>query len=124
MADKPLVILHGDIKTTPLSAEARGEAGVLLRLLQRGRLLSMPFSRPMPSIAARCHELRIIDTEKRVTWRIVYRIDPNAILVAEVFSKKSRGTPKDVIENCRRRFAKFDADTKRRRNESQSESQI
>ena len=35
-ADKPLAWLHGEIKTPPFSADARLEAGVLLRRLQRG----------------------------------------------------------------------------------------
>jgi phage-related protein len=71
--DKPLVWLHGEIKTPPLSAAARIEAGYLLRRLQRGDHLSMPHSRPMPSIGKYCHELRVNDAS--VTWRVVYRID-------------------------------------------------
>lgn len=47
------------------------EAGFLLRALQRGDKLSMPYSRPMPSIGQRCNELRIVD--ERMDWRIVYR---------------------------------------------------
>jgi hypothetical protein len=35
----------------------------------------------MPGIAARCHELRIQDQDK--TWRIVYRIDRDAIVIAQ-----------------------------------------
>jgi hypothetical protein len=57
--DKPLAWIAGEIKTPPLSAEARQEAGVLLRRLQRGETLSLPESRPMRSIGQRCHELRI-----------------------------------------------------------------
>ena len=33
---KPLVWLKGEVKTPPFSAEARIEAGYLLRLVQRG----------------------------------------------------------------------------------------
>jgi hypothetical protein len=53
--------LHGEVRTPPLSGAARIEAGVLLRRLQRGVSLSLPQSRPMPSIGKRCHELRITD---------------------------------------------------------------
>jgi hypothetical protein len=53
--DKPLVWLHGEIKSPPLSLAARLETGLLLRRLQRGDKLAMPYSRPMPSIGARCH---------------------------------------------------------------------
>jgi len=61
---KPLVWLQSEIKTPPFSAAARMEAGYLLRLLQRGDKLSLPHSRPMPAIGARCHELHIVDEEK------------------------------------------------------------
>jgi len=47
--DKPLVWLHGEIRTPPLSSAARTETGFLLRRLQKGELLSMPHSRPMPA---------------------------------------------------------------------------
>jgi len=60
----------------------------LLRRLQMGESLSMPQSRPMPSIGARCHELRVKD--ERAEWRIFYRIDLDAIIVLEVFQKKRK----------------------------------
>ncbi len=60
----------------------------------------------MPGIDKRCHELRIPDKDK--TWRIVYRIDRDAIIIAEVFDKKSRAIPKRVIDTCKRRFAQYD----------------
>ena len=62
--DRPLVWLRGEVKTPPFSADARIEAGVLLRRLQRGEKLAFPHSRPMPAIGARCHELRITDAGK------------------------------------------------------------
>lgn len=104
--DKPLVILHGEIKSPPLSASARVEAGVALRRLQRGEGLSMPLSRPMPSIGKRCAELRIVD--ESATWRIVYRVDSDAVLIADVFAKKTQATPKSVIDKCKKRFALYD----------------
>ena len=104
--DKPLVWLRGEIKTPPFSPIARIEAGVLLRRLQRGESLSMPHSRPMASIGARCHELRIPDVD--VTWRIIYRIDADAIVIAEVFSKKTGKTPKPIIDTCKRRLRAYD----------------
>jgi phage-related protein len=104
--EKPLVWLHGEVKTPPFSADARMEAGFLLRLLQNGDFLSMPHSRPMPSIGSNCHELRIID--KNTTWRIVYRIDTDAIIILEVFSKKTTQTPKRIIEICKQRLKDYD----------------
>jgi phage-related protein len=61
----------------------------------------------MTSIAKHVHELRIPDED--ATWRIVYRQDPDAIVVLEVFSKKSRSTPQTVIRACRRRLSAYDA---------------
>jgi len=104
--DKPLVWLHGEVKSPPFSAAARIEAGVLLRRLQKGEALSLPYSRPMPGIGVRCHELRIVDEGK--TWRIVYRTDADAIVIAEVFQKASRTTPEHVIDVCRRRLRRYD----------------
>ncbi len=104
--DKPLVWLHGEIKTPPFSQAARLGAGYLLRRLQRGELIAMRHSRPMPDIGLRCHELRIDDAG--VTWRIVYRIDPDAIVILEVFSKKSRATPRAVIAACRKRLREYE----------------
>jgi len=104
--DKPLVWLEGEIKTPPFSQTARLEAGYLLRRLQQGETLAMPHSRPLPSIGPRCHELRIND--ERTTWRIVYRIDSDAIIILEVFSKKSRTTPTAIIDICKKRLREYD----------------
>ena len=105
-ADKPLVWLHGEVKTPPFSAAARLEIGVLLRRLQRGERLGMPQSRPLPSLSPRCHELRIQDAE--ATSRLVYRVDADAIVIVEVFSKKTRATPQQVMQVCQRRLRAYD----------------
>ena len=102
----PLVWLRGEIKTPPFSAEARVEAGHLLRLVQLGRKLGMPHSRPMPAIGPRCHELRIKDA--RNDWRIVYRVDADAVVIADIFTKTSRKTPDRIIADCRRRLKMYD----------------
>jgi phage-related protein len=104
--DKPLVWMHGEVKTPPFSKLARLQAGFLLRLLQRGEKIAMPHSRPMPSIGRRCHELRVSD--EKVSWRIVYRIDEDAIVILEVFSKKTGKTPKNIIDICRTRLREYD----------------
>ena len=89
-----------------MSRSARLEAGFLLRQLQRGELLSMPQSRPMPSVGPRCHELRINDATG--TWRVMYRIDNDAIVILEVFSKRTGKTPKTIIDTCRKRLKEYD----------------
>ena len=104
--DKPLVWLQSEIKTPPFSEAAPVEAGVLLRQLQRGELLSLPHSRPMPSIGNRCHELRVLD--KDVSCRIIYRIDSDAIVIADVFSKKTTRTPTVAVERATRRLKRYD----------------
>ena len=104
--DKPLVWLRGEVKTPPFSVAARLEAGTLLRRLQRGEKLSLPHSRPMPAIGARCHELRIVDTGK--TWRVVYRLDRDAIIIADVFQKTTQQTPARRLADCARRLKLYD----------------
>ena len=97
--------LHGDVKSPPFSAAARIEAGVLLRRLQRGELLALPHSRPMPQIGRGCHELRIIDESR--TWRIVHGIQADAIVILEVFSKTTRTTPGAILQVCRKRLDQY-----------------
>jgi phage-related protein len=105
-AGKPIVWLRGEVKTPPFSREARIEAGYLLRRLQCGDTLVLPHSRPMPAMGPRCHELRIND--QAGTFRIMYRTDPDAIVVLEVFGKKTPQTPRTVIEACKRRLREYD----------------
>src|SRR5947209_19630883 len=105
--DKPLVWFHGEVKTPPFTVAARLEVGLLLRRIQQGESIGMPHSRPMPSIGPRCHELRIRD-ENRI-WRVVYRIDPTRIVIAAVFPKTTRATPRQEFENCKQRLRAYDA---------------
>ena len=104
--DRPLAWLRGEIRSPPFGESARIEAGYLLRRLQAGDMIGLPMSRPMPAIGVRCHELRVNDAGQ--SWRIVYRIDTDAIVIADVFSKKTRSTPRQVIETCRRRLREYD----------------
>src|SRR6185503_13146569 len=97
----PLVWLHGEIKTPPVSRPARIEAGFLLRRLQLGESIGLPASRPMPAVGANCHELRIDD--EAVTWRILYLLMADAVVILEIFEKKTRTTPKHVIDTAKRR---------------------
>ena len=107
---KPVVWLHGEVKTPPFSREARIEAGFLLRRLQNGEILGLPASRPLPTIGSNCHELRIIDRD--VIWRIVYHLAPDAVVILEVFSKKTRTLPKQVAETAKRRLRDYQRLTK------------
>jgi hypothetical protein len=62
-------------------------------------------SRAMPMIGSHCHELRINDSG--VTWRVVYYVDSDAVVILEVLQKKSRTTPKQVIEITRKRLRAY-----------------
>lgn len=104
-SSKPLVWLHGEVKTPPFTREARIEAGFLLRRLQDGELLSLPASRPLPTVGRNSHELRI--TDRDVTWRIVYHVAADAVVILEVFGKKTRSLPKSVVAIARRRLREY-----------------
>jgi len=105
--DKPLFWLHGSITTPPMSVNARRESGYLLRELQRGEMPFAPLCKPMKTIGARCYELRVLD--ESVTWRIMVRVDADAILVADVFAKKTPKTPQGIIDACKKRLREYDA---------------
>jgi len=106
VGDKPLAWLRGEVKTPPFSRAARIEVGFLLRRVQQGENLGLPRSRPMPSIGARCHELRVREAEHN--WRLVYRADSDAIVIVHVFDKKTQQSPRDVLASCRRRLRAYD----------------
>jgi phage-related protein len=104
--DKPLVWLHGQVKSPPMAKSGRLEMGFLLRRLQRGESVAPPHSKPLPTVGTNCHELRV--TDQRGNWRLVYRIDADAIVILEVFAKKTQKTPKSMIETCRSRLKEYE----------------
>jgi phage-related protein len=110
MEDKKLAWLNTEIKSPPFSLDARQEAGMLLRRLQRGENIGMPESRPLPQIAPRLHELRIKDDMKRKIWRIFYRIDPDFIVVAAVEEKKTEAISKKTANLIKRRLKDYDTE--------------
>lgn len=101
---KPLVVL-AEIKTPPLGSAVRRHAGFLLWQVQTGVALPFPINRPMPSIGAGVHELRLSDESG--DFRIVYAVRAH-IVVLGVFAKKSRATPKKEIDACKRRLAMYE----------------
>jgi phage-related protein len=60
----------------------------------------------MPSLGRRCHELRILDDSG--AWRIIYRLDADAVVIVDVFSKKSPQTPKNVVASVKQRLQAYD----------------
>jgi phage-related protein len=108
---KPLVWLHGEIKTPPFSVEARQEAGMLLRLLQNGETVGMPQAEPLPIVGPRCGALRVRDGAHN--WRIMHRVDADAILIVDVYPKKTKKIRDEVIKRCKDRLAQYDEVAKR-----------
>lgn len=92
----------GDFRRPPFGDEAKEECAVLLRRLQLGESLSLPQSRPMPSVGNGCHELRVRDRE--ANWRLIDFLDTDAVIVLHIFAKKTQQTPHDAITLCRRRL--------------------
>ena len=103
---RPLRWLHGEIKAPPFSEAAQDEAGRLLRRVQNGEMLTEPQAKPIRQIGVDVYELRVRD--KNVNWRIIYRADDDAVLIIEVFAKKTSEIPKQVIENCKKRLRGYD----------------
>jgi phage-related protein len=99
---KPLVWLHGEVKTPPFTPAGRQEAGMLLRLLQEGERLEMSQAEPLTTVGSRCGALRVRDAGHN--WRIMYRIDSDAVLILDVYPKKTQKIPVEVIERCQERI--------------------
>jgi phage-related protein len=74
-------------------------------MLQNGEHLSFPHSRPLREIGKNCLELRILDAHH--SWRIVYHIDSEAIVILDVFDKKTNRVPLGVIEVCKDRLDRY-----------------
>ena len=83
-----------------------GPAEPLLDLTCRRGFAHLPRSCPMPTIGARCHELRV--NNRHQTWRVIYRIDDDAIVLLDVFQKKTRAAPRRLIADCERRLRLYD----------------
>lgn len=79
---------------------------MMLRQLQQGHQLGMPQAEPLPNVGPRCGALRIRDAQHN--WRIMVRADADAVLVLDVYSKKSRRIPDEVIARCKDRVKRYD----------------
>ena len=110
---KRLAWLHGAIKSPPFSDAARREAGYLLGLLQAGAVLGMPQAELLPAVGPRCGALRVRDGDHH--WRIMYRLDTDAVLIVAVYAKKTRKIPQEVMDRCRKRLSDYDAIVKKMR---------
>ena len=105
---KPLILL-GDVEKSLKSVQSRIDTLAPMFLqLELGEMLEMPQSKPMTSVGKRCHELRFKDGKN--DWRIIYRIDSDATILASMFKKKTNKTPKQIIELSQQRLKQYDID--------------
>lgn len=84
---------------------------MLLRLLQEGERLAMPQAERLPDVGPGCGALRVRDAEHN--WRIMYRIDADAVLILDVYAKKTRKIPDAAIDRCKQRLNRYDAAIKK-----------
>ncbi len=83
--------------------EIRGDLADVLARLDAGLLLSMPLSRPMPSIGPGVHELRLRD--RSGAYRVVYAlVQRGTVHVLHAFKKTTRDTPARNLELAKKRF--------------------
>ena len=59
----------------------------------------------MPTIGRACHELRVVD--QKTTWRFIYHVEPEAVVILDVFSKKTKATPQRAIDASKKRLARY-----------------
>lgn len=85
------------------SVELRRKIGEALRDIQKGIVLTMPLSRPIPSVAAGVCELRVKDASMAV--RVFYFVKlAEAVVVFHGFQKKTQKTPNREIKVGRKRL--------------------
>jgi phage-related protein len=83
--------------------DVRRELGKIIFDLQKGEKLSMPLSRPMPSVAAGVEELRVKD--RSGAYRVFYYTRlADSVLIFHAFVKKTQRTPPPEIALARKRL--------------------
>ena len=83
--------------------EVKGELADAVARLEIGHMLSMPLSRPMPSIGKGVHELRFRD--RSGVYRVVYYLaGAGAVYLLHAFMKEKGQTPRQNIEIVKKRL--------------------
>ena len=86
-----------------LPQEMREDLADALARLDTGHSLSMPLSKPMPSIELGVHELRLKD--RSGAYRVVYAlVTKGTVHVLHAFKKTTRGTPRRNLELAQQRL--------------------
>lgn len=89
------------VRTFP--KDVKKSVGKAVLDLQKGNDLSMPLSRPMPTVALGVEELRIKDATG-IYRTFYYKKSSRGILVFHAFMKKTQKTPAREIELGRKRL--------------------
>src|SRR5689334_11606839 len=83
--------------------QARREIGEAILELQRASRLTMPLSRPMRSVGAGAHEIRVRDAAG--IYRAFYVLESaRGVIIFHAFEKRTQKTPQHEIELGRRRL--------------------
>jgi phage-related protein len=83
--------------------DVRGDLADALARLEEGHTLSMPLSRPMPSIGKGVHELRFRD--RAGIYRVIYFLaGAGFIHLLHAFTNKTQQTPTLNIEVAKKRL--------------------
>ncbi|MAV90977.1 MAG: hypothetical protein CL676_06115 [Bdellovibrionaceae bacterium] len=102
------VIWNKSAKNTvrAFSEDVRKEIGALLMILQQGRNLGMPQSKPMKQVHSSAFELRIKDGAG--IYRVFYVLfDRGKILIPHAFTKKTQKTPPKEIDTAKKRLRRL-----------------
>ncbi|MBI3555317.1 MAG: type II toxin-antitoxin system RelE/ParE family toxin [Deltaproteobacteria bacterium] len=83
--------------------DVRGDLADAIARLEMGHMLSMPLSRPIPSIGKGVHELRFRD--RAGLYRVIYYLAGSGFIhLLHAFKKKTQQTPHQNIETAKRRI--------------------
>lgn len=83
--------------------DIREELADILARLDAGLMLSMPISRPMPSVGLGVHELRLKD--RSGIYRMIYVLERQGdIWLVHGFKKKTQQTPQQNIELAKKQM--------------------
>jgi phage-related protein len=86
--------------------EVREDLADTIARLERGQMLSMPLSRPMPSIGAGVHELRFKD--RSGIYRVIYFLaGGGTIWFLHAFQKKTQKTSPHDIDVAKERLRRI-----------------
>ncbi len=97
----PLAQCQREIAEFP--EDVRGDLADALARLNEGHFLSMPLSRPMPSIGKGVHELRFRD--RAGIYRVIYVLYGGGIIyLIHAFMKKTSKTPQQNIDLAKKRL--------------------